>query len=60
MKLEDMLSDERGQSQKNTDDAEINKEMNGTLPLSRWELGGEILSYSPINCFSFLAWTFPK
>lgn len=35
MKLEDMLSDERGQSQKNTDDADINKEMNGTLPLSR-------------------------
>lgn len=47
MNLEDMLN-KRKESWKTTDGAETNKEVNGTLPLSGWELGGEIWSYSPI------------
>ena len=48
MKLEDMKS-EKSQPQKITDGAEINEEVNWTLPLSDWDLGGEIWSYSLIN-----------
>lgn len=44
--LKDMLY-KRKESWKTTDGAEINKELNGILPLSGWEVGGEIWSYSP-------------
>ena len=59
MKPEDIQSEKR-QHQKITDGAEINEDVNWTLPLSDWDLGGEIWSYSLINCFRFLAWTFSK